>query len=230
MVNRLISVVISAVIVSSAFAQDAVKLKEEIYSKLDCCPCKDSFAVCSCKEATQMKAYIDALLDTNTPKSEIYYKIAKKFSINTIIDKQARGEIEARLLKEAGDRRPEARFDSKLFNFGRVARKQGKVTKTFIIENIGNAPLVVKNIKTFCPCATVSLSVGKIKSPSFGTDGAPADWQAEISPRANGALEVVIDLASPHVNTGKLVRDILISSNDPLYPEMTLRVEGEAGE
>lgn len=215
---------------SSVFAQDADSLKTEIYSKLKCCPCRDSFITCTCPEAKEMKSYIDALLETNTPKDEIYYKVAKKFSIDTVIDKEIRNQIEARLMSEAGDKRPQARLDAKSFDFGKVRKKQGRISKTFIIDNLGNAPLVIKNIKSFCPCATASLSVGKNKSLSFGTEGAQAGWQAEISPNANGALEVVIDLASPHVNTGKLVRDILIISNDPIYPEISVRVEADVAE
>lgn len=215
-------------LVSPVFAQDAASLKSEIYSKLKCCPCKDdTFATCNCKEAREMKIYIDALLETNTPKDEIYYRVAKKFSINTVIDKQVRSEIEGRLLKEAGDKRPQAHLDAKFFDFGKVTKKQGKTSKTFIIDNLGNAPLVIKNIKSFCPCATASLSIGKSKSPSFGTEGAQAGWQAEISPKTSGSLEITIDLASSHVNTGKLVRDVLITSNDPIYPEIGVRVEAD---
>ena len=37
-----------------------------------------------------MKGYIDALLETGILKDEIYYKVAKKFSLKTILDENVK--------------------------------------------------------------------------------------------------------------------------------------------
>ena len=50
-----------------------------------------------------------------------------------------------------------------------------------------------------------SLRVNKTKSPYFGTDGSPKDWQSEIKPGGSGELELMVDLASSHVKIGKLM-------------------------
>lgn len=209
------------------FAQDAQMAELEIYSKLKCCECQDSFDKCICPEAKEMKAYIDALLDSGLGKEEIFYKVAKKFSLNTILDAQIKVEIEKRLIKEAGEKRPQIILDSTSFDFGTMSKKKGKVSKVFKVSNKGNAPLIIKQIKTSCPCASVSLKVNKTKSPYFGTEGSPKDWQSEIKPRESGALELVVDLASAYVQTGKLIRDASLISNDPIYPEVSVRVEAE---
>ncbi len=209
------------------FAQNTEGVKSEIYSKLKCCSCKESFAQCTCPEAKEMKAYIEALLETGITKDEIFYKVAKKFSLNTVVDAQMKAEIEKRLIEEAGKKRPQLSFDSTVFNFGEVSKKQGKVSKIFKFTNKGNVPLIIKGMKTSCPCASVSLKANKAKSPYFGTEGSPRDWQSEIKPQESGELELVVDLASTHVKTGRLIRDASLISNDPVYPEAAVRVEAE---
>lgn len=209
------------------FAQDIQTIKSDIYSKLKCCPCKETFEKCTCQEAKEIKAYIDALLETGVSKDEIFFKVAKKFSLNVILDEKIKSQVKQRLSKEAGQIRPELVLDATSFDFGQMSKKQGKVSKNFKLSNKGKAPLVIKNIKTSCPCAFVSLRVGKSKSPYFGTNGTPEGWQAEIKPGKSGELEFMIDLASPHVQVGKVIREATIISNDPIYPEVTVRIEAE---
>jgi len=213
-----------------ASAQRNDNLKLEIYSKLKCCFCNSAFDKCVCPEAKEMKAYIDALLENGVSKDEVLYKVAKKFTLNTILDKNTRLKVEQRLLKEAGKRHPRLILDSAYFNFGQVSKKQGKISKIFKLSNEGNSTLVIKNIKTSCPCTLVSLKTGKDKTPYFGTEGVPEGWKAEIKPQQSGELEVILDLASPHITTGKVVRDVTILNNDPLYPEVSIRVEAEVGD
>ncbi|MEW6008796.1 MAG: DUF1573 domain-containing protein [Candidatus Omnitrophota bacterium] len=174
-----------------------------------------------------MKAYIDALLEASIARDEIFYKVAKKFTLKAIMDKQIKADIEKRLIKESGEKQPKLNLDSTSFDFAKVSKKQGKISKIFKLSNNGNSPLIIKSIKTSCPCATVSLRLNKVKSPYFGTEGSPKDWQEEIKPGESADLELMVDLASPHVRIGKLIRDAFIVSNDPLYPEMTVRVEAE---
>lgn len=209
------------------FAQDANALKSEIYSKLKCCDCQVTFDKCVCPEAKEMKGYIDALIEARTTKEEIFYKVAKKYSLNVILDEQIKDSIEQRLIKEAGQKRPQIVLEPASFDFGEVTKKQGKISKIFKLSNQGNAPLVIKNIRTSCPCTFVSLKVNKKKSPPSSTEGSPANWQAEVKPGENAELEVVLDLASPHVSPGKVIRDTSITSNDPIYPQTTVRIEAE---
>ncbi len=232
--HKVYSVILSSICLVSfsqiTFAQNTPGIKSEIYSELKCCACEVSFDKCGCPEAKEMKAYIDALLESGLQKEEIFYKVAKKFMLNTILDKQIKSKIEKRLIREVGETRPQIIIKPTSFNFGQVSKRQGKISKNFKLFNNGNSPLIIKNIKTSCPCATVSLKVNKNKSPYFGTDGSPRDWQLEIKPREAGELELMVDFASSHVKTGKLIRDATIISNDPLYPEVTVRVEAEVND
>lgn len=222
-----LSFMIMMVWVSISFAQAPVDPRPGIYSKLKCCTCKIEFAPCGCKEAVEMKAYIDALLDTGVSQKEIYYKIAKKFSLNVIVNEETRNEVKAQLLKETGGKTPEIAPEVAFFSFGNASKKGGTIQKAFKIYNKGNADLVITNIRVSCDCVTASLKVGKNKSPAFGVMGdRGSEWQETIRPGKYGELEVAIDMAHPSMEAGrKEIRDIFIASNDPLNSQTTLRVE-----
>lgn len=217
-------------VAGGVFAQTSDAVKAEIYSKLKCCACQESFAQCVCPQAKEMKAYIDALIESNVAQDEIFYKIAKKYTLNTVLDKKIKASLEARLIKEVGQKRPQIVLESSFFDFGRVSKKQGKVSRIFKLSNQGNSPLIIKHLKTSCPCALVSLKIDKRKSPYFGIEGSPKSWQSEIKPGKPAEVELVVDLPSSHVQIGKLIRDAIITSNDPLYPQITVKVEAEVSE
>ena len=213
------------------FAQNTDNLKLDIYSKLRDRRCTTmSLDKCDCPDAREMKAYIDALIETGVSKDEIFYKVAKKFSLNTILDKQIKAQVEARLIKEAGGKRPQIVLEPSSINLGQVSKKQGKIEKVFKLYNKGTAKLIITNIKVSCSCVTTSLTVGKNKSPYFGTQGAPSGWQAVIEPGQSGELEVIVDLSHPAIAIGKLIRDINITNNDIINPEVSVRIEGEVKE
>jgi hypothetical protein len=205
-------------------------LKSEIYSKIKCCACKEPFETCGCLEAKEMKGYLEALLDEGVSKEEIFYKLAKRFSLNVITDEAIKQVIEKRLIQETGQIRPKISLDSVFYDFGNVSKKQGQINKVFKLSNEGNAPLIIKGLKTSCPCAFVSLKANKNKSPYFGTVGTPPSWQVELPAGQGAELELMLDLASSHVKIGKIVRAAIIVSNDPLYPEQIVRVEVDVKE
>src|SRR4030042_4117127 len=147
------------------FAQNADSVKSTIYSKLKCCPCPDTFETCTCAEAKEMKAYIDGLLESNVPEEEVFYKLAKKYSLNVIIDTSLRKDLEERLIKEAGEKHPRLQAEPLAYDLGKDSKKDEKIKKIFKIVNQGNSNLVIRRLKTSCPCATVSLTAGEEKSP-----------------------------------------------------------------
>ncbi|MDD5512515.1 MAG: DUF1573 domain-containing protein [Candidatus Omnitrophica bacterium] len=206
------------------------KKRPEIYSGLKCCTCRESFDKCDCKEAKEIKAYVDALLESGISKEEIFYKVAKKFSLNTILDPRAKADTEKRLIKDAGKKRPQINAEPSYFDFGKVSKKQGTARKTFRLQNQGNSVLVINNVRVSCGCISASLKTEKNKSPYFSVSGAPLGWQESIAPENFAELEVVLDLNDESMGTGKQIRDVFVSSNDPLYPQIAVRVEIEIGD
>jgi len=213
------------------FAQDISTLKADIYSKIGCITCKDmTVDKCNCPKSREMRAYIDALIEMDVPRDELFYKVAKKFTLKAIMDQQIRGAIEKRLLKESGGKTPQAVLETASANLGTVSKRQGKISKVFKLQNQGNAILTINSLKASCPCVTAAVKVGRNKSPYFGTNGPPAGWQAEINPGKSAEIEAVIDLNHRTVSVGKLIREVYISTNDVLNPETTLRIEAEVTE
>ena len=226
--KRIMLFFLAAGFISSAvFAQDVGALRTEIHSKLRDKRCNMPLSECNCPEAKEMKGYIDALLETGIAKDEIYYKVAKKYSLALVLDNQLKAQLEKRFIQEAGSKRPRIVLGTTSFNFGEVNKAQGKVSTIFKLSNKGAADLVITNLRASCVCTTIFLTVDKQKSPYFDNKGAPKDWKMELKPNQSGELEVVLDLAHQAINVGDLTREVDIISNDPLYPETSVRVEAK---
>lgn len=209
----------------SSFAEGQDSLKKEIYSKLKCCACKDIFEICVCPEAKEMKAYIEALLDAGVKKEEIYYKVAKKFTLNTISDKSESETIKKRLISEAGEKRPQLVLEFPSINLGNIKKNKGIIKKAVKIFNSGNQDLIISNIRVSCDCIKSSLTNRGDRSPDFGVGGSSASWSAIISPHKGAVLNVKVDSNHFSIVEGKLFREVYILSNDPLYPQTNLKVE-----
>jgi hypothetical protein len=210
-----------------AFAQGNDSIKKEIYAQLTACGVLNAFEKAACPEAFQMRGYIDALLESGVQKDEILYKLVKKFTLNVIADRQVKETMEKRLGDELGKDRPQLFLEVDAFDFGEVSKKQGTVKKNITLYNKGNSDLVIKNLKAFCSCTTIALSVGKEKSTYFGREGAAAGWQMVIKPQKTGLLEIVLDVSDSTMPIGKISRAINIFTNDPIYPERPVRFEAK---
>lgn len=205
------------------FAQGVASPNREIYSKLADLNCKAMpLDKCFCPAAKEMKAYIDALIETGTAREEIFYKVAKRFSLNAILDNEIKTNVGKRLSLEFGSKRPQISLEFTSFDFGKVSRKQGVMRKNIKFYNKGEEPLIIKKIKATCSCTTVALTVGKEKSPYFGSKGSEPGWQMAVGPGQSGELEFVLDLSSLKDITipMKVQRHIYITSNDPIFSEI----------
>lgn len=208
------------------FAQQSPDLKAEIFPKLRDRRCATmSLDKCNCPDAKEIKAYIEALIETGVQKEEIFYKAAKKFSPIVILDSALKAEIEKKLSAELGENRPQISLELNSFDFGRASKKNGVVKKTIGIYNKGGKDLIITDIKVSCSCTTASLKVGKNISPAFGAAGAGAGWNMVIEPNKAGELEIVFDAANPSIKAGKVNRSLAISSNDPLYAQLLVQFE-----
>jgi archaellum component FlaG (FlaF/FlaG flagellin family) len=174
-----------------------------------------------------MKAYIEALKDSGVSKDDIFLKVAKKYSLDTILDKDIKARVEKELIKDFGDKRPQIVIEPKTHNFGQVLRSQGTVTNIFKIKNKGNSELIINNVYTACPCTSVYIKVNKYESPVFSTTGAPKDWQVKLQPGKVAELKVTLDLNHKSLNVGNVSRKVLVLSNDPLYPSASATISAE---
>jgi hypothetical protein len=206
-------------------------VKTDIYSKLKCCLCKNSFEACSCPKAKEMKAYIEAFLDMGLSEEDILVKVAKKYSLDNINDKVTRDKITDKIIKEVGENRPEIFIVPRTYDFGKVS-KSGKGNNSRLellvkLQNKGSQPLVINNLKTSCACTTVRLRTADSVSPAFATKGAQEGWSVELAAGETAQLEIVTDLSHPHIKLGSMLRIVEISSNDPVYPQVRIETVAE---
>lgn len=104
------------------------------------------------------------------------------------------------------------------YNFGTVSQAKGTVSAIMSITNIGNEPLVLKNMDTSCGCTSAAIVDNGVEGPRFsmamhGTN--PKDWKKVIAPGDSAKLKIYYN---PNVHKelrGSVRRSVSIYSNDP---------------
>jgi len=84
-------------------------------------------------------------------------------------------------------------FEERVYNFGTILEKNGKVSHTFVFKNIGKTPVVINDIYSGCGC------IGKTHS------------QKPVPPGAKGSVTVTFD---PGYKTGFFSKEIVVHSNN----------------
>ncbi len=230
MLNKsiLLSIIMLLVVTVISFAKDQSGLKKEIYSKLKCCNCAVSFEKCTCAEANEIKPYADKLIADGFRPEEIFYRLAKRFSLKIITDPQIKQQVEKRLIKEMKGMSPKIAVENGTVNLGAISKKKNKLYKSsYKLVNEGNAALRISNIKTSCPCVSVALKSRDSVTPYFGVGGSAVDLGVTIEPGSSADLMIIFDLTHPSVSRGKLIRYIFINSNDPLTPQFELELTAD---
>jgi len=97
---------------------------------------------------------------------------------------------------------PRIRVEPEAFDFGKAL--PGKtLRKEFTLRNFGDAELVIEAVKTTCGC-TAAIT-------------------AETRLKAGGSTQLQVTLETRSYS-GKLERQVLVRSNDPKTPLLTVRV------
>ncbi len=84
-------------------------------------------------------------------------------------------------------------FDERVFNFGTIKEKDGKVFHTFIFHNTGKGPVTISNIYSGCGCIGQALS------------------KTTIRPGEKGKVMITFN---PEYKSGFFSKEILVYSND----------------
>ena len=87
---------------------------------------------------------------------------------------------------------PKINFEKKAYDFGTIKEADGKVTYEFKFNNIGNQPLLLKNVRASCGCTTPK-------------------WTKEpILPGASGSISVTYD---PRNRPGSFRKTVTVTTN-----------------
>lgn len=204
---------------------------EDIYS-LFICPCcgkpLDKNAPC-CLMAEERIAFIDSLIQAGKPENEIILEYAKKYGLNSFVDKNKQTELRTELMKSAPADRPIISISPSSKDLGEVSQKKGAVTSIFDLKNEGKKDLVINKLDTSCGCTSASIVYQGKEGPVFAMAGHgivnPTNWQIVIPAGETAQLKVYYD---PNVHKdlrGPVTREINIFSNDPLDFEKSVTIE-----
>jgi hypothetical protein len=100
---------------------------------------------------------------------------------------------------------PRIKLDADVYNFGKVAAGEA-IQHTFIVTNMGDAKLVINNVRPGCGCTTAG------------------DWTKEIAPGKTGVIP--IQIASAALHEGPIDKQVTVFSNDKAVPQVILHMRG----
>jgi Protein of unknown function (DUF1573) len=97
---------------------------------------------------------------------------------------------------------PRIRVEPETFDFGKALPAK-TLRKEFTLSNFGDAALVIENVSTTCGCTAALAS------------------DTKLAPGSSTVLRVTLETRS---YSGKLERQVLVRSNDPKTPLLTVKV------
>lgn len=107
-----------------------------------------------------------------------------------------------------------ASIDQKTYDWGQINMKDGNVSKTFVIKNIGTDTLKLTKVKTSCHCTKAQVTIDGNTSPSFGMNTV-SPWVGDVAPGGEAQLNIVFDPAFHGPNgIGPITRYISVDTND----------------
>ena len=97
---------------------------------------------------------------------------------------------------------PRIRVEPETFDFGKALPAK-TLRKEFTLSNFGDAALVIENVSTTCGCTAALAS------------------DTKLAPGSSTVLRVTLETRS---YSGKVERQVLVRSNDPKVPLLTVKV------
>lgn len=105
--------------------------------------------------------------------------------------------------------------DKTSYDWGTINMQNGKVEKTFQIENTGTSDLKLYNVSTSCHCTTAQLILNGQASPLFGMN-TKSPYVMVVPKSSKADLKVIFDPAFHGPSgVGAISRRILVNTNDP---------------
>ena len=101
--------------------------------------------------------------------------------------------------------KPKIACDQPEYDFGSVSQGE-QVKHTFVVKNIGSAPLKIESARSSCGCTVTVVT------------------KDEVAPGAEGQIEATFNTAG---RMGEQEKTITVASNDPDNPALKLKIKGK---
>jgi len=200
---------------------------EEMFSEFICPCCGKPIGECSCGMAGERRGFVTGLVSAGLSELEIYLAYADQYGLDTFASEEVKKEIREYKLAHAPAERPQIVLEPQEIDLGNVSTKEGKVETSITIKNAGQKNLIVDSLSTSCGCTTVSVINNGQEGPVFGTGTPPEHWSTTIRPGETAELRVYYDPTFHQDARGPMMREIYVSSNDPVDPVVKAAIELE---
>ena len=198
---------------------------EEMFSEFTCPCCGNLIGDCDCGMAGERRGFINGLVSSESNKLEIYLAYADQYGLDSFASEEVRADIREYKVANAPAERPQIALEPQKVDLGDVSAKEGKVETSITIKNYGQTDLTVSNLSTSCGCTTVSVVNNGEEGPLFSTGTPSEGWSTTIQPGETAELKIYYD---PNVHKdarGPMMREIYVSSNDPVDPVVKAAIE-----
>jgi cytochrome c-type biogenesis protein CcmH/NrfF len=198
---------------------------EEMFSEFTCPCCGKLIGDCTCGMAGERRGFVSGLVSAGTSKLDIYLAYADQYGLDSFASPEVKGDIREYKLANAPAERPQIVIEPQRIDLGKVAAKQGKVETSMTISNDGQGDLVIDGLSTSCGCTMASVVNDGQQGPLFGAGTPSTGWSTTIRPGDTAKLKIYYDPDFHEEARGAMVREIYVSSNDPVDPVVKARIE-----
>ncbi len=198
---------------------------EEMFSEFICPCCGKLIGDCTCGMAVERKGFVTGLTAAGANKLEVYLAYADQYGLDTFASETVSSEVKEYKLAHAPEERPQIVLQPHKVDLGDISAAEGIVETSVTLRNSGQKDLVVDSLSTSCGCTTVSVVNGGQEGPVFGAGAPPESWSTTIRPGETAELRVYCDPSVHQDARGPMMREIYVSSNDPVDPVVKASIE-----
>ena len=207
------------------------KTPKEYYDMFKCPCCGQPIDADCCGMSKERKDFADGLMLEGLEENEIVYNMVTRFGFDILKDPREEDKVREYIRKRAPSDPPKIEINNPAYNFGTVKQTEGNVSTIFIVRNTGKKELIINNLETSCMCTSASMIYGGIEGPKFGMGmhgNNPKDYELIIPPGESAQLKVYYDPMAHGKQKDpeqRIIREITITSNDPVDFQKKLRIE-----
>lgn len=198
---------------------------EVMFSEFICSCCGQLVAECSCGMAVERRAFVSGMNAVGANRLDMYLAYADTYGLGTFISWEAQHVVKQHKLANAPPERPQIVLDVQEIDLGDVSVSGRQVETGVTITNTGQKDLVVESLSTSCGCTTAALVSGGQEGPTFGAGTPSEDWTATIEPGSSAELRIYFDPSFHPDARGPMMRQVYVSTNDPVDPHIKVTIK-----
>ncbi len=198
---------------------------EEMFSEFICSCCGQLIGDCTCGMAGERRGFVTGVVAVGANKMDVYLAYADQYGLDTFASQEVKEEVKKYKLAHAPEERPRIVLEPQKVDLGEVSAAKGKVETSITIENAGQKDLIVEGLSTSCGCTSASVVNDGQEGPVFGTDTLPEDWSTTIRPGETAELRIYYDPNFHQNARGSMMREVYVSSNDPVDPVVKASIQ-----